>query len=56
MFVPDDSVLTPLENSLRDVPDLKDMYSYAYDGNGSVILEFPDRHDLNKAADDVRCN
>ena len=49
-----DSVLTPLENSLRDVPDLKDMYSYAYDGNGSVILEFPDRHDLNKAADDVR--
>ncbi len=49
-----DSVLTPLENSLRDVPDLKKMYSYAYDGSGTVILEFPDRIDLNKAADDVR--
>ncbi|MGI9338181.1 MAG: efflux RND transporter permease subunit [Gammaproteobacteria bacterium] len=49
-----DSVLTPLENSLRDVPDVKEMYSYAYDGNGSVILEFPDRHDIDKAADDVR--
>ena len=49
-----DSVLTPLENSLRNVPDVKKMNSYAYDGSGSVVLEFPDGHDINKAADDVR--
>ncbi|MCH9705031.1 MAG: efflux RND transporter permease subunit [Proteobacteria bacterium] len=48
------SLLTPMENELRNVPDLKNMSSYARDGYGVVYLEFADGKDLDKAAADIR--
>ena len=50
----DASLLTPLENELRNVPDLKEMTSSASDGLGIVFLEFPDGVDLDKASEDTR--
>lgn len=50
----DASLLTPLENELRNVPDLKKIQSVAMDGLGVVYLEFPDGTDLDKAAEDAR--
>ena len=48
------AVLTPLENELRNVSDWETVASYARDGYGVVYLEFPDRTDINEAADEVR--
>ena len=50
----DTSLLTPLENELRNVPDLDEIRSVAADGLGLVYLEFPDGTDLDKAAEDTR--
>ena len=50
----EEALLTPLENALRNVPDLKKMTSYSTDNAGRVYLEFPDDIDLDTAADDVR--
>lgn len=50
----DASLLTPLENELRNVPDLKKMNSVAADGLGLIYLEFPDSVDLDKAAENTR--
>lgn len=49
-----DQVLVPLENKLRDVPDMKELSSYARDGRGVLYLEFPDSKDMDEAAADVR--
>ena len=50
----DASLLTPLENELRNVPDLKEMRSIASDGLGIIYLEFPDTVDLDVATEDAR--
>lgn len=50
----EEALLTPLENALRNVPNLKEMTSYASDNIGRIYLEFPDRVDLDVATDDVR--
>ena len=49
-----DSLLTPLENELRNVPNLKKMTSTAHDGIGLVYLEFQDGVTEDKASDDVQ--
>ena len=49
-----DSLLTPMENELRNVPDLKRMTSTAQEGVGIIYLEFYDRAEQEKAADDTR--
>ena len=48
------SLVTPLENELRNVPDLKEITSVAADGLAMIYLEFPDGMDTNVAAEDVR--
>lgn len=50
----EESVVVPLENALRSVPSFTDIYSYARENSGTVILEFPDTVDLNKALEDVK--
>ncbi len=50
----EDSVVVPLENELRAVPDFDKIYSYSRENNGVVVLEFPDRVDLNKALEDIK--
>lgn len=49
-----ESLLTPMENELRNIPDLKRMRSTATNGGGVVSLEFIDGVDEDDAADDVR--
>ena len=49
-----DSVLPPLENTLRDTNNLKKISSRAQAGSGSVYLEFSDKTDIQIAADDIR--
>ena len=50
----EDSVVVPLENKLRTVPDFNKMYSYSREGIGLVVLEFPDHVDLSQALEDVK--
>ena len=50
----EESVLVPLENGLRNVKDQETMYSYARDGSGSVVLEFPDGTDIDRALNEVK--
>lgn len=49
-----ESLIVPMENSLRDVPNLKKMTAVASRGVGLVYLEFPDQIDLNVAVEDVQ--
>ena len=50
----EESVVIPLENSLREVPDFKKIYSYSRERSGTVILEFPDSVDIDNALEDVK--
>ena len=48
------SLVVPLENQLRNVPNLEGIRSSASDGRGAVYLEFPESASLDRAAEDVR--
>ena len=48
------SLVIPLENELRNVPNLESMQSSSSDGRGAVYLEFPESVNLDRAAEDVR--
>ena len=48
------SLVIPLENELRNVPNLESMASSSSDGRGAVYLEFPESVNLDRAAEDVR--
>ena len=48
------SLVIPLENELRNVPNLESVKSSSSDGRGAVYLEFPESADLDRAAEDVR--
>ena len=50
----EEGVVVPLENALRNVPDFKKIYSYSRESVGTVILEFPDSVDLDKALEDIK--
>ena len=50
----EESIVVPLENGLRNVPDYKKIYSYSRESSGTVILEFPDHINLDSALDDVK--
>ncbi|MBF2735570.1 MAG: efflux RND transporter permease subunit [Betaproteobacteria bacterium AqS2] len=50
----EESVVVPLENALRNVPDYTKIFSYSRESSGTVILEFPDSVDLSKALEDVK--
>ena len=50
----EESVVVPLENALRNVPDFTKIYSYSRESSGTIILEFPDSVDLSKALEDVK--
>ena len=49
-----DSLIVPMENELRNVPNLKEITSSATQGRAQVYLEFPDSINLDDAAEDVR--
>ena len=48
------SLITPLENELRNVDGLEKMTAVANDGAGILYLEFPENADIDKAADQVK--
>ena len=48
------SLVIPLENQLRSVPNLDKMTTTSEDGAGVAILEFPQNADLDRAAEDVK--
>ena len=50
----EDSVVVPLENRLRTVPDFNKIYSYSRENIGLVVLEFPDHIDIGQALEDVK--
>ena len=50
----EEAIVVPLENALRSVNNLREMYSYSRDGSGSVVLEFPDGTDMEQAVRDVK--
>jgi multidrug efflux pump len=47
-------LLRPMETSLKNIKNVKEMRSTAYQGGGNVLLEFQAGADLAKALDDVR--
>ena len=47
-------LVRPLENELKSIEGVKEMTSYAREGNASVILEFNAGFNSEKALDDVR--
>ncbi|MEM9206996.1 MAG: efflux RND transporter permease subunit, partial [Pseudomonadota bacterium] len=47
------SILEAVEPELRFTDGLDDMESYAREGSGTVIMEFEDGHDMQKAQSDV---
>ena len=49
-----ESVLTPLENELRQVADWDEIVSYAREGGGGVYMQFPESVDINRATEEVR--
>jgi multidrug efflux pump len=54
---PEDSqrlLIKPMEKHLKDVEGVKDITSYATDGNATIILEFDAGFDSDKALQDVR--
>jgi multidrug efflux pump len=54
---PEDSerlLARPLENALRSISGVKEITSYAFESNASIILEFYAGTDNKKALDDVR--
>ncbi len=54
---PEDSerlLLRPMETQIKTIAGLKKMTSTAYEGGGSVLIEFQAGADLRKALDDVR--
>ena len=50
----EESVVIPMENSLRNVPDFDRIFSYSRENNGLILLEFPDNVDLNEALENVK--
>ena len=50
----EDAVITPLENSLRSVPDYKELRSLSRENSALIIMEFPENTDLTKALSDVK--
>ncbi len=50
----EETVIVPLENALRNVPDFDSIYSYSRENVGIVVLEFPDSVDLDKAVEDAK--
>ena len=48
------SLAVPLENQLRNVPNLDKITTASEDGAGVAILEFPEDADLDRAAEDVK--
>ncbi|MCY4324444.1 MAG: efflux RND transporter permease subunit [Betaproteobacteria bacterium] len=50
----EEALLVPLENSLRSVPGYEKIYGYAREDNASVVLEFPESTDMDKALSDVK--
>ncbi|MGU9952059.1 MAG: efflux RND transporter permease subunit [Gammaproteobacteria bacterium WSBS_2016_MAG_OTU1] len=48
------SLVNILENELRNVPNLSKMTSLSRDGSGRVYLEFPEKVNLDEAADEVK--
>lgn len=50
----EESVVVPLENALRNVPNFEKIYSYSRESSGTVILEFPDGVELDKALEDIK--
>ena len=48
------SLSVPLENQLRNVPNLDKMTMSSGDGAGVAVLEFPQSADLDRAAEDVK--
>ena len=54
---PEDSerlLLRPVEQELRSIEGVKEMRSMAYQGGGSVLLEFDAGFDIDQALQDVR--
>jgi multidrug efflux pump len=54
---PEDSerlLLRPMETALKNIKNVKEMRSTAYQGGGNVLMEFQAGADLAKALDDVR--
>lgn len=50
----EESVIVPLENDLRSVPDYDDMRSFSRENSGTIVMEFPEDIDLEKALSDVK--
>ena len=50
----EETLLVPLENSLRTVLGYENIYGYARENNASVMLEFPESADMEKALADVK--
>ena len=48
------SLVVPLENQLRNVPNVDKITTNSNDGSGVAILEFPQDADLDRAAEDVK--
>ena len=48
------SLIVPLENQLRNVPNVDKITTNSNDGAGVAILEFPQDADLDRAAEDVK--
>ena len=48
------SLIVPLENQLRSVPNVDKITTSSNDGAGVAILEFPQDADLDRAAEDVK--
>ena len=48
------TLLVPLENALRTVTGYERIYGYARENNASVVLEFPESADMEKALADVK--
>ena len=48
------SLIAPLENQLRNVPNLNKITTSSSEGAGVAILEFPSGADLDRAAEDVK--
>ena len=50
----EETVVVPMENALRNVPDYKKIYSVSRENSGTVVLEFPDSVDLDSALEDIK--
>ena len=50
----EETVVIPLENALRSISNIEEMYAYAREGSGVVYLEFPEGADMEKALSDIK--